>query len=185
MIIHTLSNMIEYSNTAINVITVFLVILLGLIIANIFNNILRRFLRGFGLNKIIEEQLKKKIKLEEYFTSFIKYVIYLITLIIALDQLGLPTRFLKFIFIVIGLIIIIFTVLAFKDWVPNMIAGFYIYKNNKVKVGDTIKVRDIKGVIKSINLVETKIETSNKEVIFIPNSNLIRYEVVKEVGKNG
>src|SRR3989344_3758317 len=119
--------MVGYSNTVINIITAFLITILGLIIGNIFSNIL------------------------------------------------------KIIFILIGIAIIVFTILAFKDWVPNIIAGLYIYKNNKVKIGDIIKVKGVKGKIIEMNLVETKIETNNNELIFIPNSNMVRYEVVKEV----
>jgi len=173
--------MVGYSNTVINIITAFLITILGLIIGNIFSNILKRFLKGLEINRIFKEQIKREVKIEEYFAYFIKYFIYLITIIIALDQMGLPTKVLKIIFILIGIAIIVFTILAFKDWVPNIIAGLYIYKNNKVKIGDIIKVKGVKGKIIEMNLVETKIETNNNELIFIPNSNMVRYEVVKEV----
>lgn len=176
--------MIQYSTTLINIITAFLILILGLVIANIIKNIIRRFLRGIELNRILEKNIKIKIKLEESLSTFIKYLIYLTTIIIALDQLGLPTRVLKIVVILVFAIIIIVIVLAFKDWVPNLIAGFYIFKSRKVNRGDVIQINGVKGKIMAINFLETKIETKNKEIIFIPNSNIIKHNVIKGV-KNG
>ncbi len=176
--------MVEYSTTAINVITAFLIIILGLVIGSIFDNIIRRFLRGLEINSVLEEHLKIKLQLEQNLSTFVKYMIYFVAIIIALDKLGVPTKILRIVFIVLFILVIIFVVLAFKDWVPNLLSGFYILRNNKIKIGDIIKVNGVKGKVIAVNLIETKIETNNNEIIFIPNSNITKYEVIKE-RKNG
>ena len=48
---------------------------------------------------------------------------------------------------------------------------------------DDITINDIKGKVLQVNLIETKIETNNKEIIFIPNSSITKYKVIKS--KNG
>lgn len=177
--------MAEYSELLIRILGAFLVLILGLIVANVLSNILRKFLRGIEISRVLEDQLHLKIKLENYLSTLLKYIIYLITIILILDQLGIPTKILQIILIVFIIIIIVFAVLAFKDWLPNLLSGFYVIRTQKVKKGETIKVKGIKGKVTKINLLETEIETNNKEVIFIPNSNLTKFELVKEKKQSG
>lgn len=171
--------MVQYSETWLKLLTAFLVVILGLIIGQISSNIIKRFLKSMELNKILEDQLKIKLQLEKYLASTIKYIIYFATAIIALNTIGIPTRVLQIILIIFLILIILFIILAFKDWLPNLISGFYILRTQRIKKGDTIKSRGITGKVIQINLLETKIETNNNEVIFIPNHNLTRYEVTK------
>ena len=175
--------MAEYSELLIRILGAFLILILGLIVAQILSNILRKIIRGTEISKALEEQLKLKIPLESYISSFLKYLIYFITIIIVLSQLGISTKILQTILVILIILITIFVILAFKDWIPNLISGFYIIKTQKVKVNDIIKVKGIKGKVIQVNLLETKIETNNNEVIFIPNSNLTKFELTKE--KNG
>jgi small-conductance mechanosensitive channel len=46
-----------------------------------------------------------------------------------------------------------------------------------------IKVKGMKGRVVEITFLETKIETTKKDMIFIPNSVLIKTEIVKVQGK--
>lgn len=171
--------MVQYSDTLIRLLTAFLVLILGLILAQIISNIIKRIIKGMEISKILEDQLKIKLKLEKYLALFIKYLIYLITLILILNQLNIPTKILKITLIILIIAIILFIILAFKDWIPNLISGLYILRTEKIKKGDIIKVRGIKGKVIQINLLETKIETVNNEIIFIPNHNISRYEMIK------
>src|SRR3989344_710402 len=175
--------MVEYSENIIKVVTALLILIFGLLIANILNNIIRKLLRDIEINKIIKEQLKINIKVEEIAASVIKYLIYAGTVIIALNKLGFSTRILQIILLVFILLALVFIALAFKDWIPNLVSGFYIIKNKKLLKGDDITINDIKGKVLQVNLIETKIETNNKEIIFIPNSSITKYKVIKS--KNG
>ena len=47
-------------------------------------------------------------------------------------------------------------------------------KNKTIKKGDIITIDGVKGKIIGITLLETKIETNNKEIIFIPNANVAK-----------
>ena len=172
--------MVVYSDTVIKIITSFLILILGLVLANVLSNILRKVLREAEINKILAKQFKIKISVENYLVNIFKYIIYFATAITVLNQLGIPTFVLRIIFLVIVIIVIIFIVLAFKDWIPNLVSGFYIYKTQKIKTGDTIIINGLKGKVKRINLIETKIITKNNEIIFIPNSNITKYEIVKK-----
>ncbi|MBS3161703.1 mechanosensitive ion channel [Candidatus Woesearchaeota archaeon] len=130
--------MVIYSDTVIKIITSFLILILGLVLANVLSNILRKVLKEAEINKILAKQFKIKISVENYLVNIFKYLIYFAAAITVLNQLGIPTFILRIIFLVIVIIVIVFIVLAFKDWIPNLVSGFYIYKTQKIKTGDTI-----------------------------------------------
>jgi len=64
----------------------------------------------------------------------------------------------------------------------SLLAGIYLIRTKKIKKGEIIKISEIEGRILEVNLLETKIETNNKEILFIPNSTITR-KVVKIIKK--
>jgi small-conductance mechanosensitive channel len=96
----------------------------------------------------------------------------------ALNQLGLTTTLLYILLTIILVILVGFIILAFKDFIPNIVAGFMIHQKDKIKSGDKIKVKDIEGKVVHVNLVETRIITKKKDTVYIPNSMLTKNEVI-------
>ena len=70
-----------------------------------------------------------------------------------------------------------FIILAVKDFVPNAVAGFIIYQKKKIKVNDIIQVNNIEGKVIELALLDTKIKVKSNDIVFIPNSLLIKSEV--------
>ena len=79
--------------------------------------------------------------------------------------------------------IAIANIFAFKDFIPNLVAGIYIHQKKLFLVGDTINIKDIEGKILKTDLTETVVITKDKDTIFIPNSIIIKYKLIKK-GKN-
>src|SRR3989338_3632458 len=178
--------MVPYQELLIRLLTGFLILIMGLIIAQVTSNILRRFIKGIEVNKTLEQQLKIKINLENYISAIVKYIIYLITIIFALNQLGVSTKILQTILVVFIILIVIFIILAFKDWLPNLISGIYIIRTEKIKLGDKIKTKDIKGKVIEIKLLETKIETNKNDImVHVKSKNLIDLKelALEKIGK--
>lgn len=171
----------EYSSLTISLLTAFLIVIITLVVANILSNIIKRILKGLELNQILHKQLKLKVPLEETLIAILKYLIYLLGFIVVLNQLGIPSKYLWIVFTIILIIIVVFTILSLKDIIPNIISGVYVNKTKKIKIGDTIKIKGIEGKVLAINLLETKIEAKNKEIVFIPNTILTKEEVTKQV----
>ena len=61
----------------------------------------------------------------------------------------------------------------------NMFAGLFIHQKRFIKEGDILKVDNTEGKVVHINLVETKIETKQGDIIYIPNSLLTKKTVMK------
>ena len=73
--------------------------------------------------------------------------------------------------------------IAFKDYLTNFVAWFYIMLHNPFQIGDRIKINDIKGDVIGIGLLSFSIlelqtlgltgEQSTGRVIFVPNFKLL------------
>lgn len=64
---------------------------------------------------------------------------------------------------------------AFQDTAANFMSGIFITFNQPYKLGDIIKTKDgHEGVVKDINLRETKIKTYNGQIVHVPNRQLFQ-----------
>ncbi|MDP6642195.1 MAG: mechanosensitive ion channel [Candidatus Nanoarchaeia archaeon] len=165
-------------NIIIKLITAIIILLIGFVVARILSNLTKKVLHELETNKILKGQAGVKIQIEEFSSSIIKYIIYFIAIIMALNQLGLTTTLLYILLTIILVILVGFIILAFKDFIPNIVAGFMIHQKDKIKSGDKIKVKDIEGKVVHVNLVETRIITKKKDTVYIPNSMLTKNEVI-------
>lgn len=153
------------------------IILIGFIIGKVAERIIQKVLHELEVDRLME-RTGIKFSLETVISNLAAYLIYLIAIIMALNQLGLTTIIL---YIVVGgiiVLIVVSTLLAIKDYIPNMIAGFFIFKKAKFKEGNKIKFNGTEGRVKKIGLVETEILTRNGNQIFVPNSILIKNKVI-------
>ena len=159
------------------------VLLLGIIAANVLTKLFKKLLHSFEINSVLSTT-GFKFPLEEFASSILKYVIYFATIIWALSELGITTTVLQILLIVILIIMIIFIILAFKDFIPNITAGFFIHSKNIFKKGDKITVGSVNGVIEVIEVIETKIRTEDNELLVVPNSLLLKSQVKIAKAKN-
>ncbi|RME78005.1 hypothetical protein D6774_02570 [Candidatus Woesearchaeota archaeon] len=160
-----------------------IILLAGFIIAKLVGKLVRRLLHSLDLNVMLQKITGTNIALEEIAESFTTYFLYFITIVMVLQHLGLATTVLNMIAGAIIIIIVLSTFLGIKDFIPNIIAGIVLRQKDFLKVGDVIKVKGMKGRVVEITFLETKIETTKKDMIFIPNSVLIKTEIVKVQGK--
>lgn len=155
---------ISLSDTIVRIIAAIIIVLLGLVIGKFFGKVIQKTLKEIGI----------KLHSKAFISLGIEYVIYLAAIILALNQLGIIKITIYVLLILILIVVLAFAILALKDFIPNFIARNIIRKKGKVKIGDKIKIKNLEGKILSINLIETKVETKNKDVVCIPNSSLLK-----------
>lgn len=175
-----MNNYFTISEPILKIIVAIVTLLFGLVFGRFFGKLSKKILEELEINKILREQTRIKVPVEEFISSLISYIIYFIAIIIALNQLGLTTTVLWIILITILAIIIIFIILAVKDFIPNIVSGFFIYQKGLIKKGNRIKVKDVEGTVIDISLTETKIRTKSKDIVYIPNSILIKSIITKK-----
>jgi small-conductance mechanosensitive channel len=152
-------------------------LLIGFILGKIIGRLIYKLLHSFEVNEAFHALSGVTLKIEEIAETFTTYFIYFVTVIVVLQQIGLVSTILHMIAAGIIILIILSTFLGIKDFIPNAVAGFFIHSKKEFRVGQRIKVKGMLGKIIEISLIETKIETKNGDIIFIPNSVLNKTEV--------
>jgi|SRR3989344_2504667 len=153
-------------------------ILIGLLIGRLMASIAFKILTELKTNKIIKENFGIKMSVEQLVSKIIYYLIIIASLTIALNQLGLSKIILYLILALILLTLISFIIIAFKEFIPQIIAFLWIYQKKIVKIGEIVEIKNIKGKIVKIGLTEIKL-TANGDIIHIPNSLLFKEKVRK------
>tara|TARA_Y100000310_G_C20624050_1_gene784885 strand:- start:988 stop:1518 length:531 start_codon:yes stop_codon:yes gene_type:complete len=161
------------------IVAAILILVLGIIIGNIVSKLVKRLLKELEVGRVLKEQ-KVKFPVEEFIASLFKYVIYAVALIWALTQLKLQIIVLYIILGIILLILVSFIVLAFKDIIPNFVAGIVIHLKQKVKKGDYIIIDNTEGKVQEVDMQETKIKTKEGDMVLYPNALLIKHKIVKK-----
>lgn len=162
-----------------------IILLLGFILGRMAGKIILKVLKEIELNQIIEKTTGIKVSISEIISKAITYFIYFIFIIAALEKLNISTVVVNILAWGVMLIIIVSLFLAIKDFIPNMIAGIYITQKRFVEKGDVIKIDRIEGTILEVQLNTTKIETKKGDILFVPNSNLVKSKIVKLKSKSG
>lgn len=154
-----------------------LVLLLGLILARVLSKLVKLLLKELEIDKILRKT-GIKFSLEKLVSTTTLYIVYALTIITALNQLGLTSTILNVLTIFVVATLILSTFLSLKDLLPKFFAGVFIKYKKIVRKGDKIKLKQIKGTIIEVNFIETVIETKNKELLYLPNTILIN-ETIK------
>lgn len=156
-----------------------IILLVGFIIARIVGRLTKKVLSELEVDYILKKGAGVKFSLEKFVSKSIEYFIYFLAIVLTLNQLGVTTTVLHLIAGAVILIIVVSFILAIKDFIPNLMAGFIIYQRKRFKDGDYIKVGEVEGRIKHITLLETKLQTKSGDTILIPNSMLAKSVVKK------
>ncbi len=75
--------------------------------------------------------------------------------------------------------------LSLQDTLGNVIAGVTLQLDSSVRVGDWIKVGDVSGRVSEIRWRYTAVETRNWETVIIPNSLLMKGNVIVQGRRTG
>ncbi len=168
---------VVFSQLFTKLIVAVIILLIGFVIARIAGKLTQKILHEIELNNILKKA-GVKMELEDILSNLATYLIYFFTIIWALNSMGLTTTILNMVSAAFLVLIIISIILAVKDFFPNMIAGLFIYRKGLIKIGDNVKIDNIRGTVKKITLIETEVKTSSGDTIYIPNSNITKKEIL-------
>lgn len=150
--------------TVSNVVPALIFLLVSLIAIKIIMRIVSN-----GIKRIEGEKT-----LHTFITSTIKILLYAITLIIVLGILGIPITTLVAVLSVAGLALS----LAVQGSLSNLAGGITILATKPFKLDDFIEVGGVSGTVVDIGLFYTKLCTSDKKDIFMPNGSISSSTIV-------
>jgi len=126
-----------------------------------------------GLLKLIKRFLKASridATLHSFIIGTIKYISWIIAVIMALLILRVPVSPLV---AVLGSVGLAFS-LALRDSLANLTGGISILFNRPFLKGDLIEVKGAVGKVHSIELFYTRIMTDNDKTVYLPNGDIAK-----------
>lgn len=135
-----------------------------LIVAKLILFIFDKFLKRSKMDPIVSKITRLVVKILLLFTVFI----------IVLSSLGISVSSLIATFSVVG---VAFS-LAIQGFLSNVFGGIQIISNKPFKIGDYIEAGDEAGTVREVGLFYTKLDTPDKKLIQIPNSQIANDSIV-------
>ena len=149
------------------------ILLVGFALGILAKKLTFRLLKEFELNKIMSK-IGISYNLESWISSLVSFMIYLITIVFFLNQLGI-TSIVLYLFVGAILMLIILTFLVgLKDIIPNFIAGLLLQRKKKIREGSTVELKEIIGKVERIGYLETEIKTERGDILYVPNSLFVK-----------
>jgi len=109
------------------------------------------------------------------------WAIWIFGIIIVLSQLDVAINVLLLILFLGGVAIIV----AYRNILTDMAASQFISTYQSFKVGEWIEIQNHYGRVVEKNLIQTKILTSDNEIVIVPNSTLLKRSVVNRSRSGG
>lgn len=141
-----------------------LIILVGFIIGRVIGRLIFRILDEFEVDSLF----RKGSSVEKGISQVFEYVIYVVTVCIALDNLGIIAHVLIALIVIIVLIVSVSALLGFKDFVPNFLCSLWIRKKGLAGVGTYVNLGDIRGKVIKKGILNIKVQTKSRDIISVP-----------------
>ncbi len=147
-----------------------LLIIYGLkVIGAILILIVGRLIANWAKRKVaywLEQSGQVDQTLKGFLSSFVRYLVLMVTFLAVLSQLGIETTSLIAIFGTAGLAI----ALALQGTLSNVAAGVMLLIFRPFKVGDYVEAGGTAGTVKDIRLFFSELATPDNVQVLVPNS---------------
>lgn len=141
-----------------------IVFIIGIVAVKITTKIISRFMKKSTVDNAAVA----------FLVSFIRVVLYTIVIVSALTLVGVPMSSIIALIGAAGLAVS----LALQNYLSNLAGGFIILFSKPFKSGDMIEIDSTTGQIKSINILYTKMLTSDNKTVLIPNGKVADAKII-------
>lgn len=145
------------------------ILLIGLALGVLVKKLIYKILKEIELNKIMSH-VGVTYNLEQWVSSILSYLVYLITIVFFLDQLGITSIVLYLILGAVLMLVILTVIVGLKDVMPNFVAWILLQRKDRMIEGHQVNVKEIYGKVEKIGFLETEIRTDSGDLLYVPNS---------------
>ena len=149
------------------------------LITLILTYLVSRFVVRIGSRLLNQLSLQETIR--DWILRIIKWLIWLIGILISLSILGIDVSTLV---LGLGLLTLIIGV-AMSTWIENLVAGVMVQAEKEIWVGDRITIlkwQIIEGTVIKLNIRTTVIKTKEGDIAFIPNKLFMDTPIIVKKG---
>ena len=126
------------------------------------------------VTRLLSRMQKINERLQKIIRTSVKALLYVLTVIITAEALGVNTSSLTALLSVLTLGI----TLAAEDILGNVAGGLVILSSHPFALADFIEACGTSGTVREIGLNHTKLETANGQVVLMPNKDLSASQIV-------
>jgi small-conductance mechanosensitive channel len=159
------------------------ILLIGFILGRIVESALRHAFSRLGFDDRMTKLWGVRRQYSRATRRTIVRIIYLITIVLALDYLAMLQAALILLILIVLLLLAVSLVLALLDIAPNLAARGQLLARG-IRVGDDVAIADdfgiVEGLVQDISLIDTRIARKNGDVFFVPNAAFLRQAVVRK-----
>lgn len=127
---------------------------------------------------VLSDRAFVRLEMEKSLRTFIhaalRVILWLITVCIVLDYVGVPMTSLVAVLGVIGLAVS----LAIQGTLSNLAGGIQILISKPFKAGDFIEASGVSGTVTEVGLAYTKLSTIDNKVISVPNGQISAEKII-------
>ena len=120
----------------------------------------------------------RRLEMEKGLHTFIhaalRVVLWLVTLCIVLDYIGVPMTSLVALIGVLGLAVS----LAIQGTLSNLAGGIQVLVSKPFKAGDYVEAGGVSGTVQEVGLAYTKLATVDNKVISVPNGQISTEKII-------
>lgn len=145
------------------------------------------FLIGSFISKLIVRAIAKalgKTNLDEMLIRFVsnilRWVLLLIVIVAALDQVGVDTTSFIALLGAAGLAV----GLALKDSLQNFASGVMLILFRPFQAGDFVEAGGAEGVVEEIRIFSTQMRTPDNKTVIVPNSDIYSGKIVNVTARD-
>lgn len=120
-----------------------------------------------GIKKVPAE--KMPVQRSMILTRLLKYIFFIVVVMYVLSIFGIKLN------AILGAAGIAGVAIGFaaQTSVSNLISGLFVITEGAIKIGDTITVDGVTGIVDSVNLLSIQIHTYDNQMVRVPNSTVI------------
>ena len=112
--------------------------------------------------------------LRTFIHAALRVVLWLLTLCIVLDYIGVPMASLVALIGVLGLAVS----LAIQGTLSNLAGGIQVLVSQPFKAGDYVEAGGVSGTVQEVGLAYTKLSTVDNKVISVPNGQISTEKII-------
>lgn len=150
------------------------ILLIGFILGKITGKLVESLLKGFDIDKLLK-RVDSNLAFDKALSQICTYVIFVITILILLQYLGIRNLVLIVLLVIFSAILIFSVSFAVIMFLPNFLFGLFIKR--KLKKGDFIIVDSINGRIVKMRFSDIFLE-SKDDILALP------YSYIRKMFKN-
>lgn len=175
---------VEKITPALNEIVIFFfIVFISFLIGRVCGRLMRTLLGDLKSDAWLRKLFSTSIPAAKLVSGFVSVAIYILGVIIALRAVGLGPTVITVLVVILFVSIVLGLLVAFRDLVPNAIAGLTLQSRRNVKPGMRLKMESVEGTVVEVTLLETQVETRGGERVVIPNALFTRSVFTLKVKK--